>query len=152
MGNEATFTQNITDEGTDAESPSWTVPTTAAVSYTMYSGTYPVLETQGYVTGAGSTAGNATAILAIPQNVPEDAEVTIVYNKIPNTTGTPRQDGITKHVLLKNFLQSDNSAITKWEINGRYTYVFKFGQGQKIFFKPDVQDWTEVATGYITID
>lgn len=147
----ATFTQNITDESTDAESPSWTVPTPKSVNYTMYTGTYDVSDSQGYFTGAGSAAGKATAILAIPQDVPANAKVTITYNKIPDT-GSPKQEGISKEILLEDFLQSDNSAIGSWKVNGRYTYVFSFGVGKKIFFKPDVQDWEEVATGYITID
>lgn len=148
-GNEATFTQNI-NEASNTESPSWTVPTTASVNYNMYSGTYTVSGTQGYVTGSGSAAGKATAILAIPQDVPADAAVTLVYNKKPVLGSI--QTGITKTVLLKNFLQTDASQITNWEINGRYTYVFNFGSGKKIFFKPVVEDWVEKATGYITID
>lgn len=162
-GVKATFTQGITETAasgstpySENENPSWTTPTVGTVNYTMYSGsTFTVPETNyKHFTGSTSIVGKNTAILAIPQNVPDDAKLTIVYNQIPNTTGTSRQDNITKEVLLSEFEQADGvgTPISSWVVNGRYTYVFSFGPGKKIFFKPTVTDWKEEATAYITIN
>ena len=99
-------------------------------------------------TGDGTASTEKSAILAIPQVVPNDATVTITYTR-SSTDGdiTYTSDPIN----LKNFKDGSNNTIKQWEIGKRYTYHFQFGETPKIYFSPSVLNWIPGGTVSVKI-
>ncbi len=104
--------------------------------------------TASLFTGAGTASTEKSAILAIPQDVPNDATVTITYTR-SSTDGdiTYTPDPIN----LKSFKDASSNTIEKWEIGKRYTYQFQFGGTPKIYFSPSVTDWQDGGTVFVEI-
>lgn len=148
----ATFTEKntLTWEGTAS---------TEDVTYTVYDNTTGVTldaattenNPENYITGKTSTAGATSALLPIPQDVPEDAKVVITYTETPSNGAKATTH--EKEVKLKHFFKagSTTETIGSWDVTNRYTYVFKFGETDKIFFVPKVSDWTNGGTVYATL-
>lgn len=144
---------------TDATSPSWELSETSPSADVTYAPAYPTetskfevpVNTYGFVTGTGNaTAGAATAILPIPQDVPEDAIVTITYTETPKNGAAATY---TKEIKLKNFTtdtEKNNTAgaVENWAVGNRYIYVFKFGEAPMLYFVPAVTDWVDQTAVY----
>jgi hypothetical protein len=100
-----------------------------------------------------------SALLMIPQAVPADATVSIVYTVKPKTgapsytVNTDNQNGTENPIKLKNFLigGAAGSIIENWAQGKRYTYLIQFGGSKKIFFVPTVTNWTPGDNAQITI-
>lgn len=143
---------------TEKNTPNWAGTASAAdVTYIVYNnaaGVTLVAATVGNspsanITGDASTAGATSALLPIPQDVPVDAKVVITYTETPSNGAETTHE---KEVKLKDFNKSGGSeTIEKWAVTNRYTYVFKFGETDKIFFVPKVLDWTDGGTVYATL-
>ena len=88
-----------------------------------------------------------SALLLIPQAVPEDAIVTIKYTKTTNAD-TAYEDTTenTINVNLSLFAQENGNKITTWEMGKRYVYRIAFGQNKKIYFEPKTEDWVQEPT------
>lgn len=153
----ATFNETVTDGSTyvynvggtsNTAVPAWSNPTTTTgQKYTPSFTAYTVTGTTTEFTG-GNDAGQAkTAILTIPQTIPNNAKVTITYVYTPNNGvgGT-----YNKTVNFSEFITT-GTPITAWEVGKRYTYLFQFGGTKKIFFAPTVKNWTSVAAGTVEI-
>lgn len=98
--------------------------------------------------------GGATAILAIPQDTPDDAIVTLNYTvttEMPN--GTPKMDEYTKDIPLSEFIivGTEGDKIETWEPGKRYIYTINFGGSKKIFFVPEINQWITGGTAIYTI-
>lgn len=92
------------------------------------------------------TSGES-AILPIPQDVPADAAVIVSYQKTASGTMTEH----TTKILLSNFRQVGDVKIDKWERGKRYVYRIAFGQNDKIYFDPSVNNWDTQPTLIYTI-
>ena len=94
-----------------------------------------------------------SAILAIPQNVPEDARVHVTYEKTTNNTTTTH----TAEIFLKDFKKAtaEGTAVAEginvWERGKRYVYRIAFGENQRIYFEPSLTDWVQQPTLIYTI-
>lgn len=88
-----------------------------------------------------------SALLLIPQEIPADAAVTIVYNKITNP-GTPLEKVMKNKATIKlsDFAQENGNKITTWEMGKRYVYRIAFGQNKRIYFEPTTTDWVQEPT------
>lgn len=94
------------------------------------------------------TSGTS-AILPIPQDVPADAEVTIVY-KVTNLGNTLTYE---KTIKLSDFKQkSTGNAVDKWEMGNRYIYRIQFGETSRIYFQPTISDWKDQEVAIYTIE
>ena len=92
------------------------------------------------------TSGES-AILPIPQSVPDDAAVTVSYQKTASGTMTEH----TTKILLSEFKQPGDVKITEWGRGKRYVYRIAFGQNDKIYFDPSVNNWDTQPTLIYTI-
>ena len=94
-----------------------------------------------------------SAILAIPQNVPEKAMVTVTYEKTTNSTTTEH----IAEIYLKDFKKANAEGTTVaegidvWERGKRYVYRIAFGENQRIYFEPSLTDWEQQPTLIYTI-
>ena len=98
----------------------------------------------------------ASALLLIPQVIPDDATVTIYYTKTTNA-GTADEVVLNTSatIPLKEFAYTDEANvshnITTWEIGKRYIYRIQFGKNERIYFEPSVTDWVTESTLIYTI-
>ena len=162
INNKGTFNARITETAatTDApysetkEVPEWTnlsiADGTTSVTYTpgINGGSYNVTGVTDEFTGG------TTAILAIPQDTPDDAIVTLNYTvktEMPN--GTSKVDNYTKDINLSDFIivGTEGDKIEKWEPGYRYIYTINFGGSKKIFFVPEINQWINGGTAIYTI-
>lgn len=129
---------------TEEENPEWTDLTNKiAVNYVPKAGAsinVPAASPEIFTS-------ETSAILPIPQTVPNNASVTVVYKKTSNGTTTTHE----KTILLKDFKKADNSSIDKWERGKRYVYRIAFGANERIYFEPSVTDWVQEPTLIYTI-
>lgn len=143
-----TFKQNL-NETTNVADPEWTTSGSATVNYE------PEIPSAGInVTNTPTifTAGKS-AMLLIPQNIPDDAKVIVKYEATTETAPITT----TKHtaeIPLKQFMLVDNSTqtITEWEMGKRYIYRISFGETSHIYFKPSVTEWKSGGTAVYTIN
>ena len=142
------FNQNIpTPAGLDGTAPTWTPEAATAKTYNILADkTIDVAQTPGTnLTGVGSTAGAATALLLIPQSVVDaNPTVTITYTK---KTGSNSLDA-TATINLVNFLDGSSAPVNTWVMGNRYIYNIIFGDNKPIYFAPSVTDWNDVALSY----
>ena len=89
-----------------------------------------------------------SALLLIPQNVPESAYVTLYYTKITNpNTDNKKELSTSARIKLADFIDSStNEKITKWDMNKRYIYRFEFGENTHIYFQPSITPWEDQST------
>ena len=156
---EGDFNQGITEVAASGSSvysetavPTWSnlVSATTDVTYAPNFSTFSV--------PAGSpapfTSGNS-AMLLIPQSVPEDATVTVYYTKITNPgTAAEKEMETVAEIKLRDFEYVESGAshkITNWEMGKRYVYRIAFGQNTRIYFEPSVVDWVQMPTLVYTI-
>ena len=76
----------------------------------------------------------------MPQTLPDDAKVTIVYQVTYGTTG------ITDEVSVEKNLKD---IFTEWKPGYKYTLKITIGLDE-ILWDPDIQAW-ETGTGNVTI-
>lgn len=144
-----TFKQNLT-ESTNEAAPGWETSGTATnVSYE------PEIPAEGIpvtTTPTIFTAGKS-ALLLIPQSIPDDAKVIVKY-KATTETAPITTTSHTAEILLKDFMLVDNSTqtITEWEMGKRYIYRISFGETSHIYFKPSVTEWVSGGTAVYTIN
>lgn len=140
---EADFNQNIVEaDSLTAGTALWENKETAtAATYAPEFSDFHVTTTPTQFTMGTS------ALLLIPQTVPEDAIVTIKYTKTTNK-GTANADTTenTINVNLSLFAQENGNKITTWEMGKRYVYRLAFGQNKKIYFEPKTEDWIQEPT------
>ncbi|MBQ5663408.1 MAG: fimbrillin family protein, partial [Bacteroidaceae bacterium] len=94
-----------------------------------------------------------SALLLIPQTVPAEAYITVVYNKITNPDDPTLKKVMenTATIKLTDFAQEGGTKITEWEMGKRYIYRIAFGQNKRIYFEPTTTDWVTVPTLIYTI-
>lgn len=138
----ADFNQNITTVGDLKGAALWENPATATVA--IYTPTFTPFNVT--TTPTKFTEGTS-ALLLIPQAVPTNAAVTIIYTKsVTKGDGTINTTNNTTTIKLSDFRQAGGEAITTWEMGKRYIYRISFGQNKKIYFEPKTEDWVEVPT------
>ena len=143
----ANFSQNITENNvggtySETEAPAWS--DFAAASPAEYIPSFPSFSVPS-ATPAQFTQGES-ALLLIPQAVPDDAAVEITYTK----------DGIesTATIKLSAFSYTKDGVtynITNWERGKRYVYRIAFGENSRIYFEPSITDWIQEPTLIYTI-
>ena len=143
----ATFKENYNVQGqtagwlTDAENSTSTEMT---FSFPL-PGEDPDEEGETYYTLNG---GN-TALLVIPQSVPESASMTIGYTMYNNS----EHHQFNKNIPLSKFKKQNNESITTWEMANRYIYIVNFVQSVRVplKFNPTVVDWADGGSAEYTI-
>lgn len=143
-----TFEEKVTDGPSYSAAPKWTPASGTSTTYTpasTFAFTVPVTTAANF-TGDGTTLGRTSAILPIPQNVPDEATVTITYNRTA-TDGTKQYTATRK---LKDF-KNGSTTIDSWVMGYRYNYQFQFGGTPKIFFSPSVTEWKDGGTVSVAI-
>ena len=140
------FNQNIPNAADTDGTATWKNLTTATdKTYSILSATtIDVAQAGTNLTGVGSTAGAATALLLIPQGVDANTTVTITYTK---TTGGNSLDAEAT-IELNDFLDGTSAPVTTWAMAHRYVYNIIFGANKPIYFAPTVADWTDVPLSY----
>ena len=147
------FNQGITSATsggayTENENPVWTLDATSSVSYVPDFEAFkvPVAAPEIFTQGT-------SAILAIPQDVPADANIYVTYTKTTNGTTTEH----IAEIPLLSFKKAtaDGTAVAEgideWERGKRYVYRIAFGENQRIYFEPSVTDWVQEPTLIYTI-
>ena len=151
------FSQGITvattdDVYTETETPKWDLGNGAGVTTNVnYEPSFdafkvPVASPEIFTLGT-------SAILVIPQGVPTDAKVHVTYKKTTNGTITEH----TAEIFLKDFKKAAAEGTTvadgieTWERGKRYVYRIAFGENQRIYFEPSVNDWIPEPTLIYTI-
>lgn len=143
-----TFTQNL-NESTNVADPEWTTSGSTTVNYEPEIPTTRVNVTN---TPTIFTAGES-AMLLIPQDIPNDAKVIVEYEATTETAPITTTEH-TAEILLKQFMLVDNATqtIDKWEMGKRYIYRISFGETSHIYFKPSVTEWESGGTAVYTIN
>ena len=141
----ADFNQNIDEASVNKKAgvAKWENPATAAAA--SYE---PDFGTKVSVTTVPTQfTQNESALLLIPQRIPANAIVTVVYNKIvnPGTTEEKVMEN-TVEIPLSVFAQENGNQITEWEMGKRYVYRIAFGQNKRIYFEPTTTDWVQEPT------
>ena len=152
---EGNFKQGITStpgagDYTETENPTWDLNgrTAKTVNYDPTFTAFDVPDASPEIFTQGTSA-----ILAIPQTVPENATVVVTYTKKSNSTTTTH----TATIKLLDFKKAavDASAvaegITTWERGKRYVYRIAFGENKRIYFEPSITDWVQEPTLIYTI-
>ncbi len=146
------FEEGVTDGASYSNAsgyPKWTPAAAASTTYQpILTAAFDVPTGTGTVfTGNDAASGKTSAILPIPQSVPDNAEVTITYTR----SSTDGDVNYTVSKKLKDFKDGSNNTIENWAIGNRYTYHFIFGKTPKIYFSPTVTDWIDGGTVSIEI-
>lgn len=152
---EADFNQGITGAIVDGnyvetEDPKWTNPAKNTVPEVTFAPSFEEFEVP-YENPTQFTSG-PSALLLIPQTIPTDAAVEISYD-VTRHTGTTQASTLSasRTIPLKEFKQSNGSTIDTWEMSKRYVYRIAFGENKRIYFEPEITDWTKVETLIYTI-
>lgn len=155
---QADFDQNITEsyDGSaysENEDPTWKnlEYTGESVKYTpTLAGTVDVPAASPLLFTSGTSA-----LLLIPQEVPEEATVTVYYTKTTNPgTASEKSLSTSAKIKLRDFCHNSggvNTYVTKWEKGKRYIYRIAFGANTRIYFDPTVTDWVTEPTLVYTI-
>ena len=140
------FNQNILTLAALDGTATWTNLATATdKTYSILADkTIDVAQGGTNLTGVGSTAGAATALLLIPQGVDANTTVTITYTK---KTGSNSLDA-TATIKLNEFVDGSSAPATTWAMGNRYIYNIIFGANKPIYFDPSVADWNDVDLSY----
>lgn len=148
------FNQGITSATsggayTENENPDWTLDATSSVNYVPTFTDFQVPSAAPEIFTQGTSA-----ILAIPQDVPTDANVHVTYTKTTNGTTTEH----IAEIPLKEFKKAtaEGTAVAEgiatWERGKRYVYRIAFGENKRIYFEPSVIDWVQQPTLIYTIN
>ena len=149
----ATFKENY---GVDDETPRWMTEdaTEEAMSFTFYDSEsfseFPQPDEEG---GTIYTLnGDESALLMIPQDVPDDAVMTISYAMSKLSASEIYE--FSTDIKLTDFLKEDEETIETWEIGNRYRYIVNFEQNERVRlkFNPSIEsDWEEGGDAEYTI-
>ena len=140
---------------TENENPQWDTEdvTPTAVQYEPSFIAFPVPAASPEIFTQGSSA-----ILAIPQEVPQTAKVHVTYEKTTNVgLATETTTTHTAEIFLKDFKKATAEGaavaegINEWERGKRYVYRIAFGENQRIYFEPSITDWEQQPTLIYTI-
>ncbi|MBR6691520.1 MAG: fimbrillin family protein [Bacteroidaceae bacterium] len=100
------------------------------------------------------TSGTS-ALLLIPQEVPEEATITVYYTKTTNPGQAGEKSLSTSATIkLREFFHTNSGVktyVTEWERGKRYIYRIAFGANTRIYFEPSVTDWVTEPTLVYTI-
>lgn len=154
------FKQGITSTSTggaytENENPQWDTEdeTPTAVQYEPSFTAFPVPAASPEIFTQGSSA-----ILAIPQEVPQSAKVHVTYEKTTNVgLVTETTTTHTAEIFLKDFKKATTEGVAvaegigEWERGKRYVYRIAFGENQRIYFEPSITDWDQQPTLIYTI-
>ena len=152
------FNQGITADTlggvyTENETPVWKSKKTSSVNYKPTFNDFEVPDATPEIFTKGTSA-----ILAIPQDVPQSAKVQITYEKTTNKgLATETTTTHSSEIFLKDFKKAaaDGTAIddgiATWERGKRYVYRIAFGENQRIYFEPSITDWEQQPTLIYTI-
>lgn len=139
----ANFNQNIV-EGTDLKSGAAKWENHAPATEANFT---PSFSTVAVTTVPTQFTQKESALLLIPQTIPADAAVTVVYKKITNPgTALEKVMENTATINLSDFAQENGNKITTWEMGKRYVYRIAFGQNKRIYFEPTTTDWIQEPT------
>lgn len=148
--NNAYSTGDFAEGGDDGDASSWTVTPawsnqTAAVNYSIFSGSQVVTYNSGTAQAVSPLVGGATNIILLPQalehtSATDNVTVTVTYTVAQNGGSALPQTAVIK---LKD-LTASSAAVTAWEMSKRYTYTIVFGLDE-IYFDPRVDAWTDVT-------
>ena len=140
---------------TENENPQWNTegvtPTAVQYAPTFNAFNVPAASPEIFTQGT-------SAILAIPQRVPQDAKVHVTYEKTTNkglTTETTTTH--TAEIFLKDFKKATAEGMTvaegidEWERGKRYVYRIAFGKNERIYFEPTITEWVQESTLIYTI-
>lgn len=155
---QADFDQNITESYDGSAYSENEDPTWKNLEYTGESVKYaPTLAGTVDVPAASPlqfTSGTS-ALLLIPQEVPEEATVTVYYTKTTNPgQASEKSLSTSAKIKLRDFCHNSggvNTYVTKWEKGKRYIYRIAFGANTRIYFDPTVTDWVTEPTLVYTI-
>ncbi len=149
----ATFKENY---GVDGETARWMTEeaTEEAMSFTFYdSDSFNEFPQPDEEDGTIYTLnGGESALLMIPQDVPDDAVMTISYAMSKLSASEIYE--FTKDIKLTDFLMEDEETIETWEIGNRYRYIVNFKQNDRVplKFSPSIaEDWKEGGDAEYTI-
>lgn len=153
VSNKGTFKENITDGPTYVSAPEWTVDynSTNLKNYTAWDKT------------GGQTVSNGTAqdledisdIILLPQDMVNSIANKIIAIRVNYSIRSGSGNEIEQeNTLYLNDSDNDGTGndyykdqntndIAAWEMGKRYTYTINFGL-DKIFFSPEVTNWTDV--------
>lgn len=139
--NKANFNQNLA-----GEKAIWSEPAAKELEFA------PFFNDVNVTTVPTQFTQKESALLLIPQEVPAEAAVTIVYNKITtDADGNTTTLENTATIKLADFAKEDGNKITAWEMGNRYVYRIAFGQNKRIYFEPTTTDWVQEPTLIYTI-
>lgn len=139
------FKETITDGASYDAAPEWTNQTdeisTAYIAYPKTTETQRVLYNGGTAQelkeGPNQTSND---LILLPQTLTDNAIITVYYTIKSKDSGAINQSQTVKI----------NDYTPEWKIGKRYTYTIVFGL-DKIYFAPEVDDWTDVTPGDINI-
>ena len=91
-------------------------------------------------------ATNTSAFMPIPQNITSNMKLVLSY-KIKQAETDPNYQEVTNlEIPFTSFIIPNSTEYTKtWEISKRYVYNITFGALTKIYFHPEISDWTTVG-------
>ena len=91
-------------------------------------------------------ATGVSAFLPIPQNITSNMKLVLSYKIKQAETDTDYQEVNNLEIPFTSFIITGTTEHTSaWEINKRYFYNITFGALTKIYFHPEVADWTTVG-------
>lgn len=141
----ADFDQNIDETSNLAEGDAMWSFNPASASNITYKPNFPSFNVPS-AAPAQFTSGTS-ALLLIPQDVPDNATVTVYYKM----NGMEAEETIE----LKKFTYDNGGTLTTintWEKGIRYVYRIAFGKNERIYFEPSVTDWVQHTTLIYTIN
>lgn len=152
VSNKGTFNENITDGSTYDSKPKWTVDyaSTNLKDYTAWKNT----DGQTVSADPAQDLTGISDIILLPQDMVNSiANKIIAIRVIYSITSGSGKEIEQENTLYLNdsdnngtpgdYYKSNTTDITKWEMGKRYTYTINFGL-DKIYFSPEVTNWTDV--------
>lgn len=154
VSNKGTFQENITDGANYISDPEWTVDYNSGNQKN-----YTAWENTGGQTVSHGTAQDLTGIsdiILLPQDMANSLanKIIAVRVKYSITSGSGKEIEQENTLYLNDYDndgtgndyykdKNTNANIAAWEMGKRYTYTINFGL-DKIFFSPEVTNWTDV--------
>ena len=91
-------------------------------------------------------ATNVSAFMPIPQNITSNMKLILSYKIKQSATDQVYQEVNDLEIPFTDFIITGTTEPTKtWEMSKRYIYNITFGALTKIYFHPEVSDWTTVG-------
>lgn len=152
--NTANYAQYVRGDNGNVN-PEWNVTSDIITSpYQAFTGSVKFLEEPRYVSqlSAADPTNVCNQLLLMPQQLPDDAYVEVVYtvNTKENTKNVKLKDlkTVVKKTVGGVTTEEVGPPITKWEIGKRYTYRLVYSTASsakdKIYFAPTTEGWNDV--------